>query len=88
MENDNRFSTESRNESSWNWMAGRNSANSQGGQIPGILMVLNDQGGGYIKWNYEELSPTLRSQMNHHEPIVVIENEVYIPKTKSFEESK
>lgn len=39
-----------------------------------------------IEWNYEELSPALREQMKHHEPIVVIENEVHIPKTEPSEE--
>lgn len=51
-----------------------------------ILMTLNDQGGGVIEWNYEELSPALREQMKHHEPIVVIENEVHIQKAESSEE--
>lgn len=64
-----------RNKSAWNRMAGRGSPNSQGGQIPGILIVLEDQGGGCIKWNYKEISPTLRSQMNGHQPIVVLKNE-------------
>ena len=40
-----------------------------------ILIVLNDQGGGAIDWNYEEVSPALRREMRHHEPTVVIEDE-------------
>lgn len=40
-----------------------------------ILMTVNDQGGGVIAWNYEEVAPTLRSQTKHHEPIVVLRNE-------------
>ena len=40
-----------------------------------ILMVLNDQGGGVIQWNYDEISPALREQMKHHEPTVVIRYE-------------
>ena len=40
-----------------------------------ILMVLNDQGGGVIQWNRDEISPALREQMKHHEPIVVIRYE-------------
>lgn len=40
-----------------------------------ILMTVNDQGGGVIAWNYEEIAPTLRQQMKHHEPIVVLQNE-------------
>lgn len=38
-------------------------------------MTVNDQGGGVIAWNYEEIAPTLRQQMKHHEPIVVLQNE-------------
>ena len=40
-----------------------------------ILMVLNDQGGGVIQWNYDEISPALREQMKHHEPTIVIRYE-------------
>lgn len=40
-----------------------------------ILMVLNDQGGGVMQWHNEEISPTLRQQMKHHEPIVVISDD-------------
>lgn len=39
-----------------------------------ILMTVNDQGGGVIQWDTKGISPTLRSQMKHHEPIVVLEN--------------
>ena len=45
----------------------------RGGQIPGILIVLEDQGGGVIRWNFKEISPTIRSQMNGHPPVVVLE---------------
>lgn len=37
-------------------------------------MTVNDQGGGVIQWDTKGISPTLRSQMKHHEPIVVLEN--------------
>ena len=40
-----------------------------------ILLILNDQGGGVIQWDEKEVSPTLRQQMKHHEPVVVVENE-------------
>ena len=46
-----------------------------GGTVPGILLVLDDQGGGCIRWNYNELSPALRARMNGHPPVVVMENE-------------
>lgn len=46
-----------------------------GGTVPGVLLVLEDQGGAVMRWNYKELSPTLRSTMNHHEPIVVLKND-------------
>lgn len=36
-------------------------------------MTVNDQGGGVIQWDTKDISPTLRSQMKHHEPIVVLE---------------
>lgn len=38
-----------------------------------ILMIVNDQGGGVMHWNKQGVSPTLRSQMKHHEPILVLE---------------
>lgn len=37
-----------------------------------ILITLNDQGGGAMSWNYEELSATLRAEMSGHPPVVVI----------------
>lgn len=37
-----------------------------------ILLVLNDQGGGVMYWNYDEKVATLRSEMKHHEPIVLL----------------
>ena len=40
-----------------------------------ILITLNDQGGGVILWNYDEVSGALRAQTKHHEPIVVIEDD-------------
>lgn len=40
-----------------------------------ILITLNDQGGAFMTWNYEELSATLRSQMSSHPPIVVLEKD-------------
>lgn len=40
-----------------------------------ILIVLNDQGGAAMNWNYKGISATLRASMNSHYPIVVIENE-------------
>lgn len=40
-----------------------------------ILITLNDQGGAVMSWNYDELSPSLRNQMKHHEPIVVVEED-------------
>ena len=40
-----------------------------------ILITLNDQGGGVMSWNYEELAATLRAQMASHPPVIVIENE-------------
>lgn len=40
-----------------------------------ILITLNDQGGAIMSWNYDELSPSLRNQMKHHEPIVVVEED-------------
>ena len=40
-----------------------------------ILLTLNDQGGGVMQWNYDEIVSTLRREMKHHEPIVVIEAE-------------
>ena len=36
-------------------------------------MTVNDQGGGVIQWDTKDISPTLRSQMKHHEPIAVLE---------------
>lgn len=36
-----------------------------------IELVVNDQGGGVMEWNEEEISPTLRREMKHHEPIIV-----------------
>ena len=40
-----------------------------------ILMTVNDQGGGVIQWDTNGISPTLRSQMKHHEPIVVLQED-------------
>lgn len=40
-----------------------------------IMIVLEDQGGQFIKWNYSGLSPTLRAQMDGHPPVVVLKNE-------------
>lgn len=40
-----------------------------------ILMTVNDQGGGVIQWDAKGISPTLRSQMKHHEPIVVLQDD-------------
>ena len=37
-----------------------------------IILVLEDQGGEVMHWNYNELSPTIRSNMKHHEPIVLL----------------
>lgn len=31
--------------------------------------------GGIIQWDTKDISPTLRSQMNHHEPIVVLQDD-------------
>lgn len=28
-----------------------------------------------MSWNYDELSPSLRNQMKHHEPIVVVKED-------------
>lgn len=39
-----------------------------------ILLVLEDQGGAFIRWNRRELAPALRAQMDGHPPVVVIEN--------------
>ena len=50
-------------------------ANASGRNAPAMLIVLEDQGGAFIRWNYQELSPTLRAQMDGHPPIVVIGNE-------------
>ena len=40
-----------------------------------ILITLNDQGGGVMLWNYDELASTLRAQMASHPPIVVLEDD-------------
>lgn len=40
-----------------------------------IILTLNDQGGGVMLWNYDEVSGALRAQTKHHEPIVVIEGD-------------
>ena len=41
-----------------------------------LLMIVNDQGGAWIQCDESDISPTLRSQMKHHEPLVVLkENE-------------
>ena len=42
--------------------------------MPQILIVLEDQGGAVIHWNYEQLSPTIRAQTHDHLPIVVLDN--------------
>ena len=39
-----------------------------------ILIVLEDQGGAVIHWNYDQLSPTIRAQTHDHLPIVVLDN--------------
>lgn len=46
-----------------------------GGNVPIILITIDDQGGAVIRWNYNELSPTLRGEMKGHPPEVVLENE-------------
>lgn len=46
-----------------------------------ILLTLNDQGGGVMSWNYDETVGTLRREMKHHEPIVVIEVEDDLPES-------
>lgn len=48
-----------------------------------ILITLNDQGGAVMSWNYDELSPSLRNQMKHHEPIVVVEEDDNISDSRS-----
>lgn len=49
---------------------------SEGGDtLPKILIVLNDQGGGVIYCEREEISPTLRTHTKHHEPIVVLQED-------------
>lgn len=40
-----------------------------------ILIMLNDQGGGCMAWNYEELADTLRAQTHGHLPMIVITDE-------------
>ena len=41
-----------------------------------LLMIVNDQVGAWIQCDESDISPTLRSQMKHHEPLVVLkENE-------------
>ena len=35
-------------------------------------MVVTDQGGAWIKCDESDISPTLRSQMKHHEPLIVL----------------
>lgn len=37
-----------------------------------ILITLNDQGGGVMDWNSDELAGTLRAETHQHLPIVVI----------------
>lgn len=37
-----------------------------------ILITLNDQGGAIMRWNYNELSDTLRAEMKSHPPVVVV----------------
>lgn len=44
-----------------------------GGNVPIILLVLDDQGGGIIQWNFKEKTGCLRANTKHHEPVVVIE---------------
>lgn len=43
--------------------------------LPAVLITFEDQGGAIMRWNYKELSPTLRASLNGHPPIVVIDNE-------------
>ena len=41
-----------------------------------ILIVLNDQGGAVMNWNYKELAGALRAQMSSsHPPLVVLKDE-------------
>lgn len=40
-----------------------------------LLIVLNDQGGAVMNWNFKELAATLRAEMSSHPPIVVIEDD-------------
>ena len=37
-----------------------------------------------MSWNYDELSPSLRNQMKHHEPIVVIDEDDGISDPRSI----
>lgn len=72
---DDRIFTEPGNKGARDRMAGGDIPNLKGGgQIPGILITLDDQGGGSINWNYSELSPSLRAQTHGHPPTVVLEN--------------
>ena len=40
-----------------------------------LILTLMDQGGGFMSWNEEEICGTLRSQMDGHPPIVVLEDD-------------
>lgn len=42
---------------------------------PKVLITVDDQGGGEIRWNYIEMSPALRSEMGSHPPVVVLKHE-------------
>ena len=40
-----------------------------------LILVLNDQGGAVMSWDYGCVVSTLRREMKHHEPIVLIEED-------------
>ena len=40
-----------------------------------IKIVLEDQGGGVIGWNFNECAPTLRASMAGHPPVVVLDED-------------
>lgn len=40
-----------------------------------LILILMDQGGSFMAWSNEGICGTLRSQMDGHPPVVVIENE-------------
>lgn len=45
-----------------------------GNNMPMILITLNDQGGGVMNWNYDEMTATLRAGMGSHPPMVCVAN--------------